>query len=150
MFARIKKSGKHQYLQVVHNERIDGQVRQRVIATLGRLDVLKETGQLDGLLESWPDAGAAAYLHACTHTTFSPNVVHGGVKTNVIPDIVSLDVDIRTMPGDHTDEVTAHLRAALGDELFERVDVDVLMDDPASTSRTSSLRMIGNKASVTA
>lgn len=52
MFARIKKSGNYQYVQVVHNERIDGKVRQRVIATLGRLDVLKETGQLDQLLES--------------------------------------------------------------------------------------------------
>ena len=52
MFARIKSSGNYQYVQVVHNERIDGRVRQRVIATLGRLDVLKETGQLDGLLES--------------------------------------------------------------------------------------------------
>ena len=52
MFARVKKSGKHQYVQVVHNERIDGKVRQRVIATLGRLDTLKETGQLDQLLES--------------------------------------------------------------------------------------------------
>jgi transposase len=52
MFARIKKSGKHQYVQVVHNERIQGKVRQRVIATLGRLDVLKETGQLDQLVES--------------------------------------------------------------------------------------------------
>ena len=52
MFARIKKSGNYQYVQVVHNERIQGRVRQRVIATLGRLDVLKETGQLDQLLES--------------------------------------------------------------------------------------------------
>jgi hypothetical protein len=52
MFARIKKSGRYEYLQVVHNERIDGKVRQRVIATLGRLDVLRQTGQLEGLLES--------------------------------------------------------------------------------------------------
>ena len=52
MFARIKKSGKYQYLQIVHNERIDGHVRQRVIATLGRLDALQENGRLDGLLES--------------------------------------------------------------------------------------------------
>ena len=50
MFARVKKSGPHQYVQVVHNERVEGRVRQRVIATLGRLDVLKESGQLDGLL----------------------------------------------------------------------------------------------------
>jgi len=52
MFARVKKSGDYQYVQVVHNERIDGRVRQRVIATLGRLDVLQESGQLEGLLES--------------------------------------------------------------------------------------------------
>ncbi len=52
MFARIKKSGKFQYVQVVHNQRVQGRVRQRVIATLGRLNVLKQTGQLDQLLES--------------------------------------------------------------------------------------------------
>src|SRR3972149_6761713 len=52
MFARVKKSGDHQYVQVVHNERIDGRVRQRVIATLVRLDVLQASGQLEGLLES--------------------------------------------------------------------------------------------------
>ena len=44
------------------------------------------------------DQGVAKLGHACTHTTFSPNVVHGGVKTNVIPDIVDLDIDIRDAP----------------------------------------------------
>ena len=38
MFVRSKKSGTYEYLQIVENQRIDGQVRQRVIATLGRLD----------------------------------------------------------------------------------------------------------------
>jgi len=52
MFVRIKNSGAYQYLQVVHNERIEGRVQQRVIATLGRLDVLRRTGQLDALLAS--------------------------------------------------------------------------------------------------
>jgi len=52
MFVRTKCSGNHRYLQVVHNERIDGRVRQRVIATLGRLDVLQKTGQIDGLIAS--------------------------------------------------------------------------------------------------
>jgi hypothetical protein len=52
MFVRAKKSGAYQYLQVVENYRDDGRVRQRVIATLGRLDVLQSSGQLDGLLSS--------------------------------------------------------------------------------------------------
>ena len=62
----------------------------------------------------------------------------GRPKTNVIPDIVDIDVDIRTMPGEHTDEVTEHLRAALGDELFEQAEIEILMDDPASISRTDT------------
>ena len=52
MFARVKKFGRYQYLQIVQNERVDGRVKQRVIATLGRLDRLRETGQLDDMLSS--------------------------------------------------------------------------------------------------
>ena len=53
----------------------------------------------------------AKRLHACTHTTFSPNVVHGGQKTNTIPDRVEIDVDIRTLPGEDGDDVDAPPRA---------------------------------------
>ena len=52
MFARVKKSGRYEYLQIVHNERVGGHVKQRVIATLGRLDRLRESGQLDAMLSS--------------------------------------------------------------------------------------------------
>jgi hypothetical protein len=52
MFARVKKSGRYEYLQIVHNDRVEGRVRQTVIATLGRLDQLRQSGQLDGLLSS--------------------------------------------------------------------------------------------------
>ena len=52
MFVRAKKSGAYQYLQLVHNERVDGKVRQQVLATLGRLDVLQATGQIDALIAS--------------------------------------------------------------------------------------------------
>lgn len=52
MFARVKKTGKYRYLQIVHNERVLGKVQQRVIATLGRLDLLQSTGELDALLDS--------------------------------------------------------------------------------------------------
>jgi hypothetical protein len=52
MFVRAKKSGKYEYLQVVHNVREGRRVRQHVIATLGRVDVLRATGQLDALLSS--------------------------------------------------------------------------------------------------
>jgi hypothetical protein len=52
MFFRRKKSGKRVYLQVVENRWEGGRSKQRVIATLGRLDELQQTGQLEGLLRS--------------------------------------------------------------------------------------------------
>ena len=52
MFFRTKKSGTRSYLQVVENRWEDGRPRQRVIATLGRLDQLQQSGQLDALLVS--------------------------------------------------------------------------------------------------
>jgi acetylornithine deacetylase/succinyl-diaminopimelate desuccinylase-like protein len=92
--------------------------------------------QLDALLDAMPDAGSAAYLHACSHTTFSCNVVHGAhdMKTNVIPDDVIIEVDVRTLPGEGPEEVQAHLDMALGD-LAGRVEVEPIMNDAASISR---------------
>ena len=97
-------------------------------------DQLLDQDRVDGFLADVPHVGTAGHLHACTHTTFSPNVGDGPGKTNVIPDRVSIDVDIRTMPGDHTEEVAAHLREALGD-LADHVETEVIMDDSASSSR---------------
>ena len=52
MFFRTKKSGSRSYLQIVENRWENGRSRQRVVATLGRLDQLQESGQLDALLVS--------------------------------------------------------------------------------------------------
>jgi len=52
MFFRKKKSGSRIYLQVVENRWEEGRSKQRVIATLGRLDQLRQSGQLEGLLRS--------------------------------------------------------------------------------------------------
>ena len=52
MFARIKKSGQYQYLQIVENSKIDGKVRQRVISTVGRLDQLQAKGNIETLIRS--------------------------------------------------------------------------------------------------
>src|SRR5215469_8295531 len=52
MFFRTKTSGSRAYLQIVENRWEAGRPRQRVIATLGRLDQLHQSGQLDALLVS--------------------------------------------------------------------------------------------------
>lgn len=75
---------------------------------------LLDPARIWGAIEQMP-ANAARGCHAQTHTTFSPNVVHGGQKTNTIPDVVDIDVDIRTVPGTTDDDVAQHLAEALGD-----------------------------------
>jgi Transposase DDE domain len=60
MFFRVKTSGERQYLQLVENAWDQGRTRQRVLATLGRLDRLQQSGQLDALLAS----GARLAQHA--------------------------------------------------------------------------------------
>jgi acetylornithine deacetylase/succinyl-diaminopimelate desuccinylase-like protein len=80
-----------------------------------------------------PDLGLARMMHACTHTTFAPTMMHGGVKTNVIPDTVDLQVDIRTLPGQKEEEIRGLLDEALGD-LRDSVEITAQSNDEASAS----------------
>jgi acetylornithine deacetylase/succinyl-diaminopimelate desuccinylase-like protein len=85
------------------------------------------------MCEALPMLGLARLAHACTHTTFAPTVVRGGSKVNVIPDLVNVDLDIRTLPGQTGDEIDEMVRDALGD-LADDVEIIVRNDDPATES----------------
>ena len=52
MYFRVKRTGAYAYLQIVESFRERGQVHQRVLSTVGRLDVLQTSGQLDALMRS--------------------------------------------------------------------------------------------------
>ena len=52
MYFRVKRTGAYAYLQIVESFREQGQVHQRVLSTVGRLDVLQAAGQLDALMRS--------------------------------------------------------------------------------------------------
>ncbi len=75
----------------------------------------------------------ARRCHAATHTSFSPNVVRGGQKTNIVPDAVDIEVDIRTVPGTTAADVDAFLAEALGD-LAPHVEVAPLQQNDATAS----------------
>ena len=62
MYFRKKTSGGRAYLQIAQSQRVGGQVRQRVIATLGRLDVLAASGQLERLVRSGARFAARAMV----------------------------------------------------------------------------------------
>jgi acetylornithine deacetylase/succinyl-diaminopimelate desuccinylase-like protein len=93
---------------------------------------LVDPSRLDEAIATLP-AGLARFAWSATHTTFSPNMCRAGVKTNVIPDTVDIEVDIRTIPGDDEEEVRRHLDKALGD-LAEQVLVEKLFSKQASVS----------------
>jgi len=52
MFARVKESGRHHYLQIVQNRREGAKTIQRVVATIGRMDQLQDKGEIETLTRS--------------------------------------------------------------------------------------------------
>jgi hypothetical protein len=86
MYFRVKRTGAYAYLQIVQSFRDQGQVHQRVLSTVGRLDVLQATGQLDNLLRSGLrfceklaviDAHAAGQTEAVAVQRVGPDLVFG-------------------------------------------------------------------------
>ena len=50
MFARIIKSGRNEYLQLVENRREGKKISQRVIATIGRMEELQAGGSIETII----------------------------------------------------------------------------------------------------
>ena len=118
---------------------LDGAWRDFVCAM--RFDAELEAGLLDPArfrptLERLP-IGIARGFDAASHTTFSPNILHSGVKTNIIPDRADVQIDIRTMPGDEGPQVRAMLREAIGD-LWDEVEILDEDSNPATASPTDT------------
>src|SRR2546430_12212907 len=84
MYFRLKKSGNHAYLQIVESYRQDGQPRQRVIATLGRLDELKASGQIESLLAS----GARFAENAMVLSAFENGELTTVTKRRIGPSLI--------------------------------------------------------------
>lgn len=97
---------------------------------------LLDPSRLQEAFEELPPS-IARNVHACSHTTFSPNVIGGGVKTNVIPDSVTIEVDIRTLPGEEVEDINAHIRAALGD-LADQVQTEAIQTNQSTASATDN------------
>ncbi len=80
------------------------------------------------------DAGFARWVHACTHMTVAPTVLQAGVKANVIPDAGLAEVDVRALPGQDAESVNDHFRKALGPGLHEDLEIEPVLDHPATSS----------------
>ena len=86
MYFRVKRTGSYAYLQIVESFRDDGQVHQRVLSTVGRLDALQASGQLESLVRSGLrfcqklaviDAHAAGQTEPVAVARVGPDLVFG-------------------------------------------------------------------------
>ncbi len=75
----------------------------------------------------------AAYLHACTHLTVSPNLINAGVKANVIPDFAQGEVDFRALPGQTRSDIDDHIHKA-GGSAADRLEILPVADYEANES----------------
>jgi len=112
-----------------------GDTWRRYVEGLGLPPELTDPDQVDEFIADLPLA-LGRIAHSCTHTTMAPTVAHGGTKTNIIPDRVDLQVDVRTMPGQSGEAARDMLLEAIGD-LADRVDI-TSNDDPATASPTDT------------
>jgi len=66
-------------------------------------------------------------LDAMLRDTISPNVVHAGVKFNVIPGEAVLEIDVRRLPGSGEPEMEATIRRLLGPDLAAVTDIELVI-----------------------
>ncbi|MFC2043973.1 M20/M25/M40 family metallo-hydrolase [Chloroflexota bacterium] len=89
---------------------------------------------IDTFLDSYPDHTFAEDLKSLTRMTLSHNVIHGGTRTNIVPDNCEIEVDIRVLPGQDKENVVTILRSILGKE----VELEIPDFNPPSFSPSRS------------
>jgi acetylornithine deacetylase/succinyl-diaminopimelate desuccinylase-like protein len=89
-----------------------------LLQTIAQLDGINDeinVANADDILRKLRDNTVLPYLSAITRMTISPDVIHGGVKTNIVPDSCEAQVDIRILPGQSWEYVLNELKEILGD-----------------------------------
>ena len=87
----------------------------QIIAGLDSIHDEINEDNVDFVLSKLSDRAIVPYLKAITRMTISPDVVHGGVKANIVPDSCEAQVDIRILPGQSWEYVINELKEILGD-----------------------------------
>jgi acetylornithine deacetylase/succinyl-diaminopimelate desuccinylase-like protein len=102
-------------------------------------DALLDPDRIDDTIDriAVEDPGYARWVHACTHLTVTPTVLHAGVKANVIADRAELEVDARALPGQDVAAVHDHFRKVLGPGLSDEIEIEDVLSFPATSSPAS-------------
>lgn len=95
---------------------------------------------VDKLIDSLGDKNLSETLRSITRMTISPNVISGGEKINIVPDICHAEVDIRVLPGQNLEYVLNELRKFVNREI--EIDVFNYHQPTFSSSEMEYYRLI--------
>jgi acetylornithine deacetylase/succinyl-diaminopimelate desuccinylase-like protein len=97
----------------------------RLLRALASEDPRLGEAALDAICEPMP----ARLIRALLRDTVSPNIVHAGVKYNVIPGEATVELDCRVLPGTTEEDMRETIIGRLGD-LARHVDVELVIHAP--------------------
>jgi len=108
------------------------QIIQAVAKVEGFSDEINKEN-IDQVIQGLQDRILAGYLTAITRMTVSPNVIHGGVKVNIVPDSCETDVDIRVLPGQDKEYVVKEL-----EQVISSVEIEITQYNAPTFSSTDN------------
>ncbi|MBA2300374.1 MAG: M20/M25/M40 family metallo-hydrolase, partial [Chloroflexi bacterium] len=81
----------------------------------------------DAAIEGLCDPMYARALRALIRDTLSPDIVHAGVKYNVIPGDAVIEVDCRVLPGTTEPQMRAEVERRLGPDLLHACEIELIV-----------------------
>ena len=99
-------------------------------ATLLRAMASGDPGRAEAAIDRLCAPVYARAARALVRDTISPNVVHAGVKYNVIPGEATLELDCRFLPGTNEPAIRAEVIERLGPELAAVCDIELTATAP--------------------
>jgi len=87
------------------------------------------------------DPQMVKFIHSLSRMTISPNIIKGGIKTNIIATEAELYLDIRTLPDQKDDYVIKHIKKAIGKlsdevEILTHTDAGIMSEGTESPSQS--------------
>jgi acetylornithine deacetylase/succinyl-diaminopimelate desuccinylase-like protein len=106
-------------------DNLDGEAA-RVLRALASDDPRLAEAAVDALCE--PMSGRV--IRALLRDTVSPNIIHAGVKYNVIPGEAMVEIDCRVLPGTSEEDMLAAVVERIGPELAAACEIELVIFGP--------------------
>jgi acetylornithine deacetylase/succinyl-diaminopimelate desuccinylase-like protein len=105
-------------------DQLDGE-EARLLRALASDDPRLGEAALDAICDPMP----ARVIRALLRDTVSPNIIHAGIKYNVIPGEATVELDCRLLPGTTEEDMHETILGRLGD-LAAHVEIELIIHAP--------------------